>query len=137
MSYLIAVVFDNIDEASKVRGTLRKEQSGGYITLDDSAIIVRDEDGKLHIKNEVDRGVKVGAMWGGLIGLLIGGLLFPVFGLALGVLGGAGIGKMAGDHVSNDWVKEVGAEMEPGSSAIFFIFRGDDVNAAVAVISPV
>ena len=66
MSYLIAVVFDNIDEASEVRETLRKEQSGGYITLDDSAIIVRDEDGKLHIKNEVDRGVKVGAMWGGL-----------------------------------------------------------------------
>ena len=79
MSYLIAVVFDDVEEASKVRETLHKGESGGYITLDDSAIIVRDEDGKLHIKNEVDRGVKVGAVWGGLIGLLIAGLFFPVF----------------------------------------------------------
>ena len=62
MSYLIAVVFDNEDEASEVRETLRKGQKGGYITLDDSAIIVRGEDGKLHVKNEVDRGVKIGAL---------------------------------------------------------------------------
>lgn len=136
MSYLIAVVFDNIEEASQVRETLRQGEKGGYLSLDDSAIVVRDEDGKLHIKNEVDRGVKVGALWGSLIGLLLSGLFFPVFGLVLGALGGAGIGKMVGDHVSQDFVKEVGQEMTPGSSAIFFIFRQDDVNAAIAAMRP-
>ena len=136
MSYLIAAVFDDVGEASSVRETLGKGQSAGYIQLDDSAIIVRDEDGNLRIKNEVDRGVKVGALWGGVIGLLISGLFFPVFGLALGVLGGAALGKMVGNHVSNDWVKEVGAAMEPGSSAIFYIFRRQDVDAAVAALRP-
>lgn len=136
MSYLIAVIFDNVDEASQIRETLRKGQKSDLITLEDSAVVIRDEGGKLHIKNEVDRGVKIGALWGSVIGLLIGGLFFPFFGLALGALGGAGIGKMIGDSVSKEFVKEVGEAMEPGSSAIFYIFRHQDVNAAIAAMRP-
>jgi uncharacterized membrane protein len=136
MAYLIAVIFDNEDEASQVRDTLRKGQKQDLITLEDSAIAVRDADGKLHVKNEVDRGVKIGALWGSVIGLLIGGLFFPFFGLALGALGGAGVGKMLSDNVSKDFVKEVGEEMQPGSSAIFYIFRHDNVDAAVAAMRP-
>ena len=132
MAYLISVVFDNEEEASQVRETLRKGQKQDLITLEDSAVVVRDEEGKMHIKNEVDRGVKVGALWGGIIGVLIGGLFFPFFGLALGVLGGAGVGKMVSNNVSSDFVKEVGEEMKPGSSAIFYIFRSDNVDAAIA-----
>jgi uncharacterized membrane protein len=136
MSYLIAVVFDNEEEAFQVRETIRKGQKQSLITLDDSAVIVRDANGELHVKNEVDRGVKVGALWGSVIGILIGGLIFPVFGLALGALGGAAIGKMASDHVSKDFVKEVSDAMEPGSSAIFYIFREENVDAAVAAMRP-
>ena len=71
MSILIAVVFDDIDEASQVRETIRKEQHSDLISLDDSAIVVKGEDGKIHIQNEVDRGVKVGAVGGSLLGLLL------------------------------------------------------------------
>jgi uncharacterized membrane protein len=136
MAHLIAIVFDNMEEAAQVRETLRKGQKSDLITLDDSAIVVRDEEGKLHVKNEVDRGVKIGALWGSLIGLLIGGLFFPFWGLAMGVLGGAAIGRMVGDHVGQDFVKEVGETMQPGSSAIFYIFRQGDVDAAVAALRP-
>jgi uncharacterized membrane protein len=136
MAHLIAIVFDNMEEAAQVRDTLRKGQKSDLITLEDSAVVVRDEHGKLHVKNEVDRGVKVGALWGSLIGVLIGGLFFPLWGLAMGVLGGAVIGRMVGDHVSQDFVKEVGVAMQPGSSAIFYLFRQDDVNAAVAALRP-
>jgi uncharacterized membrane protein len=57
MAHLVAVVFDNKEEASHVRETLSKAQKSDYISMDDSAVVVRDEKGKLHIKNEVDRGV--------------------------------------------------------------------------------
>jgi uncharacterized membrane protein len=136
MAYLIAVVFDNIDEASQVRETLHKEQRADLITLDDSAIVVRDEDGKIHVKNEVDRGVKIGALWGSLIGILIGGIFLPLGGLALGALGGALIGKLASNSVDKNFIEDVTDSMQPGSSAIFYIFRGDDVAAAVATMRP-
>jgi uncharacterized membrane protein len=136
MSHLIVIVFDNPDEAAKVRETLKGGESLGMLRLDDSAVVVRDAEGKLHIHDEVDRGVKSGALWGSLIGLLIGGILFPIFGLALGAIGGAIIGKMAGDHVDPKFVKEVGASLTSGTSAIFYIFRGSDVNAAIASLRP-
>jgi uncharacterized membrane protein len=71
-----------------------------------------------------------------LIGILLGGLLFPVFGLAMGLLGGAALGKMIGNSVDQKFVKEVAEAMDPESSAIFFIFRGSDVNATIAAMRP-
>lgn len=136
MSYLVAIVFDNPEEAGKVRKTLKSGQKMDMIHLDDSAVVIRDQDGKLHIKNEVDKGVKVGALWGGVIGALVSGLFFPVFGIALGVLSGAAIGKMVGDHIDKKFIDEVSKALEPNTSAIFYIFRGTDIDAAAAVLRP-
>jgi uncharacterized membrane protein len=132
MSYLVVIAFDDPDEAGKVRQTLSSIQHTGHLSLDDSALVVKDEDGKVHLKNEVDRGVKVGAVGGSMLGLLIGSIFFPIGGLILGAIGGALVGKLFNTGVSQDFVKEVTDELEPGSSAIFFIVRGDDPNPTVA-----
>ncbi len=136
MSILIAVVFDNIDEASKVRETIRKGQQSDLISLDDSAIVVKDDEGKIQIHNEVDRGVKVGAVGGSLLGLLLAGIFFPIGGLIIGGIGGAIVGKIAGNHISNDFVREVSENMGPGTSAIFFLSRNDKPDAAIASMRP-
>jgi uncharacterized membrane protein len=123
MSYLIAVAFDDMETAEKVRESLKKGQKEGYISLDDSAIVVKDEEGKIHIKNEVDRGIKVGAVAGSLIGLVIFGIFAPLGGLIVGALGGAGVGALLDKGISKDFVNDVDEAMKPGSSAIFFIVR--------------
>ena len=134
MSYLVVIAFDDPDEAGKVRQTLSSIQHTGHLSLDASALVVKDEDGKVHLKNEVDRGVKVGAVGGSVVGLLIGSIFFPIGGLILGAIGGALVGKLFNTGVSQDFVKEVTDELEPGSSAIFFIVRGDDPNPTVAAL---
>ncbi len=134
MSYLVAITFEDPDEAVKVRKTLSSIEHTGHLSLDDSAIVVKDEDGKVHLKNEVDRGVKIGAVGGSLLGLLLASVFFPIGGLVLGALGGALVGKLADTGVSQKFVKEVSDEMQPGSSAIFFIVRGDDPNPTVAAL---
>ena len=134
MSNLVVIAFNDPDEAGKVRKTLSSIEHSGHLSLDDSAIVVKDEDGKVHLKNEVDRGVKIGAVGGSVLGLLIGSVFFPIGGLVLGALGGALLGKMADMGVSQKFVKEVADELQPGSSAIFFIVRGDDPNPTVAAL---
>lgn len=136
MSYLIAITFSNEEEASQVRETLRKEERSGYLNLDDSAVVVRDADGKLHVKDELDRGVKAGAVGGSLLGLLIGGIIFPGVGLILGGLVGAGFGALLHKGIDKKFIKEVEDSMEPGSSAIFFISRDDRPDAAIASLRP-
>jgi uncharacterized membrane protein len=136
MSYLVVVTFEDAEEAGKVRETLRSAQRSDYLSLDDSAVVVKDEDGKIHVKNEMDRGVKIGAIGGGLLGLLIGGIIFPVGGLLIGALGGALVGKSADLGIEQKFVKEVSEDLQPGTSAIFFIVRAADPEVAMAALRP-
>jgi len=136
MSNLIVIVFDDPDEASAVRKTLRSVEHIGHLRLDDSAVVVKDAKGKIHVKNEVDRGVKIGAVGGGFVGLLIASVFFPLAGILIGALGGAAIGAAAKMGVSQSFVKEVAESMENESSAIFFIVRDSDPDVAVAALRP-
>jgi uncharacterized membrane protein len=134
MSNLIVVTFDNEEEAGKVRETLKSQSAN--INLDDSAVVVKDAEGEIHVKNEVDRGVAVGALGGGALGLLIGGLLFPVGGLVLGALGGALVGKMLDMGVDKKFVDDVSEHLQPGTSALFVIVREANPNVALAALRP-
>lgn len=134
MSFLIVITFDNEQEAGEVRESLHKGEKGGYISLDDSAIMVKDQDGKVHVKDELDRGVKIGAAGGGLLGLLIGGLFFPIGGLVLGTIGGALAGAAADKGIQKKFIQEVSEAITPGSSAIFFIVRDAKPDYALGVL---
>lgn len=136
MSNLVVITFDNMEEAGKVRESIRQQEKGGRISLDDSAVVVKDEDGKVHVKNQMDRGVKIGAVGGGLLGLLLAGIFFPVAGIVVGVLGGMGVGALADLGIQKKFVKEVSEGIEDGTSAIFLIVRDSDPNAALAALRP-
>jgi uncharacterized membrane protein len=136
MSYLVVVTFDNAEEAGKVRETLRSAQRSDYLSLDDSAVVVKDEEGKIHVKNEMDRGIKIGAVGGGLLGLLLASVFFPVAGILVGAALGGLIGKSVDLGIEQKFVKEVADGLEPNTSAIFFIVREANPDVAVAALKP-
>jgi uncharacterized membrane protein len=136
MSNLIVIVFDDPEEASNVRKTIKSIEGTGHIRLDDSAVVVKDEKGKVHVKNQVDRGVKVGAVGGGLLGLLIASVFFPFAGIIIGALGGAAVGAAAKLGISQNFIKEVAESMEDESSALFIIVRDSDPDVAVSALKP-
>ena len=136
MSDLIVITFDDEEEAGKVREAIRREQKQDLVSLDDSAVVVRDQHGKVHVKNELDRGVKIGAVGGGLLGLLIAGIFLPFAGILIGVLGGMGVGALADLGIQKKFVKEVSDKLQPGTSAIFLIVRHANANAVVAALKP-
>jgi uncharacterized membrane protein len=134
MSTWIVVTFDDAAEAGQVRDKIASMQKDAGLSLDDSAVVVKDAEGKIHVQNQVDRGVKVGAISGGMIGLLVTTLIFPIGGLVLGALAGAGIGALANLGIDKKFIKEVEASLQPNSSALFLIVR-DNPNAAITALS--
>ena len=114
MSQLIVIKFDDMDQAGKVREALRAQEKQGLIKMEDAEVIVCDADGKIEKKGETDRGVKIGAFGGGMLGLLLGLVFFPIGELLLGAAAGALIGKSLGLGVDKKFVKEVSDALTPG-----------------------
>jgi uncharacterized membrane protein len=132
MSSLVVITFPNTDDAEKARTTLKALADQGLVKIEDSAVLVKDEEGNVKEHGQTSKGTSVGALGGGLLGLLIGGLLFPLAGIAIGVMGGALVGSMVGDSVDKKFVKEVKEAMAPNSSALFVLGSGDPAAISAA-----
>ena len=121
MANLIVFAFDNETEAERMRDKLVSMQKQEIITLQDAAVVVRRENGKVKVKQAqslVGAGALGGSFWGLLIGLLFWA---PWLGLAIGAATGAIAGGMTDTGVDDEFIKEVGENIEPGHSALFLL----------------
>jgi uncharacterized membrane protein len=134
MPNLVVITFEDEFEAGKVFDSLRRHKD--RISLDDSAIIVKDENGKIHVKNQTDRGVVIGAVGGGFLGLLLASVFFPFAGLIIGALGGALVGASMDLGIQKKFVQEVSEDLSPGTSALFIIVRDADPAVALGLLRP-
>jgi len=151
MAELIVVGFKkDMYRASEVLNTLQDMNNGWVVDLSDAVAVYRDYSGKLRVDQSYQMTTGEGAAWGGLFGGLIGALLMAPFtggasaaaALAAGSLSGVALGATAGaidaeswkeDYgISEDFVRNVGAMVQPGDSAIFALLRtiNPDVVAA-------
>jgi uncharacterized membrane protein len=128
------MTFEGKDEAFRVRDALKSMQKEGQLGIDDYAVISKDEAGKIDVKNVVDKGVKYGAIGGGILGVLLS-FMFPLAGLAIGVAGGALVGKSLDMGVDKKFVKDVSESLGPNSSALFVIGKGEP-RVLVAALEP-
>jgi uncharacterized membrane protein len=135
---LIVITFDNVDDAEKVVDSLKSGQKQGLINLEDTAYVVKDENNHVTVKNAVDKTVKQAALGGGFLGLFLSFLFFgPIgpLGMALiGAVGGGAVGKLAKAGVSKSFIDDVGEELGPNTSAVFFVIRSADTAALLATL---
>jgi uncharacterized membrane protein len=135
MSSIIVLTFHNATDAGKVRQTIRDQQRAGHISIDDAAVIVKEADGKIRVDNEVDRGVKIGAVGGGILGALLS-FLFPLAGIVVGAAGGALVGSTLGMGVDQKFVKDVSESLQPNNSALFLIVRDANLDVTISALEP-
>ena len=139
MADLIVFAFDNEGGAAEMRDELISLQKQQLIELEDAAVVVRRQDGKVKVKQVASlagAGALGGAFWGMLIGLLFWA---PWLGLAIGAVTGAVAGGLTDIGVDDKFIKEVGNTIEPGHSALFILVRkatGDKVVEHVKKFNP-
>ena len=129
MSELVVIVFDTAEQAMQARSSLKDLEREGVVKLDDAAVVTRAQDGKVTVKNQLDSGVKMGALGGSLVGLLLASVFFPVAGILIGAAAGGAIGHMLHKDVDQTFVKEVTQKIEPGKSSLFLM-----INAGVGMV---
>lgn len=123
MSDLIVIGFKDEFKADEVMMDLVKLQREYLINLEDAAIVVRNQNGKVKIKQTQEL-VTSGALSGGFWGLLFGFIfLNPLVGWAVGAAAGAISGAVTDIGIDDNFIREIGNTIEPGTSAIFFLVR--------------
>jgi uncharacterized membrane protein len=122
MSNLVAIAYDDVDNAQQVMASLTELVREHSLALDDAVIIERRQDGKikLHQPSAAGAGAAGGAVWGGLIGLLF---LNPLLGMAIGAASGAAAGALTDYGVDDNFLKELGQRLQPGNAAVLVLVR--------------
>lgn len=134
MSTLIAITYPDEQRAAEVLATLKQLHSEDVIDLQEAFYVTRDKQGdpKVHHARHL---TGRGARWGALGGLLVGALFFvPVAGLVLGAAAGALFVKLGDLGVDEQFVKDLSAQLQPNSSAIFILAHNASPDIVVAVV---
>ena len=121
---MILAAFKTETGADEALEQLKKAQKEHLIDINNVAVLRRDKEGKLHIKEPTDMGGGRGALIGGGVGALAG-LLFAPVGLA--IAGGAALGglaaKMHDSGFNDERLRKLGGSLEPGTSCILAVIE--------------
>jgi uncharacterized membrane protein len=130
MSNLVVIGFQDEHTAFDMRAELAKLQKEYLIEMDDVVVVTRNEKGKVKLHQAVNltaAGAAGGTFWGMLIGMIF---LNPLLGAAIGAGSGALSGKLTDIGINDNFMKELGATLQPETSALFVLVRkatGDKV----------
>jgi uncharacterized membrane protein len=123
MSDLIAITYPTEQRAREVLSALQRMQQAHLLDLDDACHVTKDERGRIELHQSINttaRGALGGAFWGSLIGLIF---LNPLLGLVAGTASGAVMGKLTDVGVSDQFMRELAADLQVGKSTLFVLVR--------------
>jgi uncharacterized membrane protein len=134
MSNLVAIAYDDVEQAQAVTETLGGLMKEHSIELEDAVIVEHRPGGKikLHQPSMAGLGAASGALWGGLIGLIF---FVPLFGLAIGAASGAAAGALSDHGIDDNFMKELGDKLPEGGAAVFVLVRQATADKVVPEIA--
>jgi uncharacterized membrane protein len=117
---VLAVSFSEHSSAYEALSRLKELDAKGEVSVRGAAVVVREEDGKLVTKEEIQDSAWEGTASGGLIGLLVG-----VLGGPLGVLIGGASGVLVGslfdmddDDATDSALADIGKSVRVGPPSL-------------------
>jgi uncharacterized membrane protein len=119
--FLYAAIYNDIDDAESDYEAVFDLHAAGAIGTFDSAVIRKEEDGKVRV-TKTEKPTQHGAWTGAGVGALVG-ILFPpaIIGSAIVGAGAGGLIGHLSKGISRDDLKDLGGELEEGSAAVIVI----------------
>jgi uncharacterized membrane protein len=130
MSELVAITFDQEEDAFAALRSIRALEAEGRLGLEDTAVVSKAADGSVKVKNEMSSGTETGAVVGAVLGTLLI-TVFPVAAIVGGALAGGLVGRSVAPGIDDDFVKEVEAGLAPGRSALFLLLKRNDAELLI------
>lgn len=131
---LLVFAFEEEASAAVALAELKEWKKDGIFDIENAAILSRDRNGKIRVKETADPDPGKGALIGGVAGALIGLLAGPA-GVAVGAAAGAGAGSLAAHSIDlgipNDQLEEMANGLQPGTSAIIALIERDCADQVV------
>ena len=121
MSSLLVLVFGNEGGANRMISEIQSLHQQQLITINDAATVVRKMDGRIKIKQVaslVGPDPLGGVFWGMLIGILF---YLPWLGLSVNIVTHTLANKVNSYGIGDSFIKEIGAAIMPGYSALFIM----------------
>lgn len=134
-STIIVLTFEDTKAGNEALKSLKHWQKEKQIEIGDAAVIVKDDKGKLKVKDTEDFTTKRGAVFGGMAGVTVGFMVGgPIGGLLLGAAAGALAGKKIDLGLPDDKIKAIGESMHNSSSAIIAEIKSGNMDLIAAAI---
>ena len=133
---IVGISFEDVFRAQEFLTAATRLASHGDFRIIDAVIVVKDTDGKTHVRETTDpqpaRSAMSGALWTGLFGLLLGGPVGWIAGAAVGAGAGAVTAKIVDLGISDEWVAWFRDAVQPKTATIVLLVTKLDRDALVA-----
>ena len=136
---LIGLSFGDHFRAQEFLTATRRLQSHEKLLLKDAVLVTQTPEGKAKVIETVDpqpkRTALSGAMWSGLIGLIVAGPVGWAAGLAVGAGAGVVTARIVDLGVPDDWVEWFSEVAKPGRTTLALLVSHLDRDAFVAEVA--
>ena len=130
---IIGVSFDRMTRAQEYLLAMRGLREDGALDLKDAVVVSKDQDGSVKVTETMDptpgRAALSGALWTGLLGLVIGGPVGWIAGIGIGAGTGAVVAKVVDLGIPDEWVAWFKDAVRPGTSTIVILAEHVHVRA--------
>lgn len=130
---LIGLSFDDQFRAQEFLTAMSRLASKGSMRLRDAVIVSKDATGDVKVRETIDpqpaRTAASGAIWSGLLGLIIGGPVGWLAGLGIGAGAGAITAKVVDLGIPDEWVDWFREAVRRGTTTVVILAEDLDVRA--------
>jgi uncharacterized membrane protein len=133
---LVGIEFPDVYRAQEFLTATTRLAAGGHLRLRDAVFVAADADGKTVVRETMDpspgRSALGGAMWAGLLGLLLGGPIGWIGGMAIGAGTGAVTAKVVDLGIPDEWVDWFKKAVGPDKVILALLVSDVDMQELVA-----